>query len=112
MTDNDDTVAVPVELAERVAEALNTQGAWPQMAEDIRALIPKPKPRLVAVDMDQIKDLYHGSAIWAHLTAQPDLLTVLDGVLDGLNDRGWLDGPGVQNAKDDLRRALGVPDAE
>jgi hypothetical protein len=99
-----DEVLVPVELVERVAEALNTQGAWPQMAKDLRALIPKPKPRLVAVNLDDYANDERLSVY--ELNHWPDLLTVLDDVIESywgnLNEQRNRDG-----MKAAVRAALG-----
>jgi hypothetical protein len=104
MSSDDKTVAVPVELIERYLNSSDAE-RWPEMANKLRALIPKPKPRLVAARVfpDEKWDTIDGRA----LADQPDLLTVLDGVID---DR--LLFKDAADLKKHIRKALGVEDAE
>jgi len=66
------TVAVPVELLSDWAERMN--GYDFGMAEEIRSVVPKPTPRLVAVDIDYI-DGMASVELASYLFEQPDLLT-------------------------------------
>lgn len=104
MTDQTpETVAVPVELLRRV---LNPSQEPSDALWQLEQLLPKPKPRLVAVNLD---DYANDEKVAVYeMNHWPDLLTLLDAVADGLADRGWLSELGVQNLRADIRAALGV----
>lgn len=108
----DNIVAVPVELLKRMAMNIPS---GPVRAEAI-ALIPKPKPRLVAVELKEFRRIREDYGIDRALeymnVDQPDLLTVLDGVIDRtVRDLG-LSVFCAKVFKDRTRTALGVSDAE
>jgi hypothetical protein len=114
MSSDDKTVAVPVELLRRVVHSV--PGDLDGLRNDLLALdalIPKPKPRLVAVDQsyfEQIVDNDGWRAANEWLSAQPDLLTVLDGVIDEWRKKGGhIIG---SNPMPLIRKALGVDHAE
>lgn len=74
MTNREDlpeTVAVPVELLKRV----QGDGVTSPATNELLALIPKPKPRLVAVTSEQ---WYGDSLTDTEFASLPDLLTLLD----------------------------------
>lgn len=73
MTDNEETVAVPVELL----EALKWEGRLPF---SLREYLPKPKPRLVAVTRNRWENEIRQD--W--FESQPDLLTLLDHAVDSI----------------------------
>lgn len=66
---------------------------------------PKPKPRLVAVNMEMMEAMTTGR--WEYIVAQPNLLTLLDEAIDGtMNVTDW---PKVRDTlKASIRTALGV----
>jgi hypothetical protein len=79
MSDIEETVAVPVELLKHSARVLRAN-EFEQEALDLIALLPKPKPRLVAVDPNALPMSYFANAAeW--FDSQPDLLALLDEVL-------------------------------
>jgi len=74
------TVAVPVELLEQIAKTLKFNGSFVSEAS-VRALLPKPTPRLVAVTPANWNgDFHYLDQKW--LDAQPDLLTLLWKAID------------------------------
>jgi hypothetical protein len=82
MSDNEETVSVPVKLLRSILMDYSPENyVW----QEVDTLIPKPKPRLVAVDLDQIvRRGSHGEImLYSDLENQPDLLTVLDEAIDG-----------------------------
>jgi len=96
------TVAVPVELIKTKVQEYE-DGGWPVAANEWRDLLPKLKPRLVAVDLGSVETLFYGSSIRELLNAKPDLLTLLDDVCD---DR--LVFKDAADLKACIRAALGV----
>jgi hypothetical protein len=77
------TVAVPVELIRQMLDNEDTD-----LTDDVhnafRALLPKPTPRLVAVDLDKLfTERSFGVPVVTLdlLSDQPDLLTLLQGVM-------------------------------
>lgn len=106
MTNNENTVAVPVELLKRYLASSDSE-RWPQMADEFRKLLPKPKPRLVAVDLDWT-DSAAEVDLPDYLARQPDLLTLLDEAISGgCSDDSMIR---VDAAKEAIRAALGVTD--
>jgi hypothetical protein len=110
MTENNEMVEVPAELYKRIVGNMDS-GRNPTLVTEARALLPKPKPapRLVAVDLDSVVRLgSHGEImLYSELTAQPDLLTLLDEAVGScfIGDGIGRDAYRVRRA---IRTALGV----
>lgn len=101
MTDNKETVEVPVDLLERLLELKMTI----PLDQEVRALLPKPKPRLVAVTPEQWEN--QGSNAW--IDTQPDLLTLLDEAVDSIVfETNFSAHTKRQDIKAHIHAALGV----
>lgn len=108
-TEEANTVAVPVALIRTKIQEYEDEG-WPAAANEWRALLPKPKPRLVAFAIDgNYLERAHGIDVVRLdvLENQPDLLTLLDEAVDEvMNVTDW---PQVRDGlKSRIRTALGV----
>jgi hypothetical protein len=140
MSSEDDTVAVPVPvgLLKKWEQSADRREDLYEAAEEMRSFIPKPKPkpRLVAVDLEfpdhlDIAEMQRFvgkhelagepgasqvGALLSRLSHSSDLLTVLDGVIDECEAYASTNGPHslieASEAKRAIRKALGVPDAE
>jgi hypothetical protein len=103
------TVAVPVELVKHAARVLRAN-EFEQEALDMIALLPKPKPKLVAIDLKNLGSIGDGEAVgwdaYRLLSNQPDLLTLLDEAIDAVPYLG-VAGIGA-DIKVRIRAALGV----
>lgn len=96
------TVAVPVELLERF-KLENERRVLTGTEKELIGFIPKPKPRLVAVDLDNMAMSGPHQMVDDYLSAQPDLLTVLDEVIDKWREDDF--GTDIRLA---IRATLGV----
>lgn len=77
MTNQEETVAVPVELLKDWSSRMS--GFDHGMADEMRAVLPKPKPRFVAVDLRKWNS---GEPLGpGGINELPELLTLLDSIL-------------------------------
>ena len=94
------TVAVPKELLKRAI----ADGGQTDILDEMRDLLPKPTPRLVAFDFDDWAEDPRNLKIY--IESQPDLLTLLDEAIDTVPYLG-VAGIGA-DIKSRIRAALGA----
>lgn len=102
------TVSVPVELLKRF-KLDNHARVLTSAEKELVTLIPKPKPRLVAVTREQ---WYGDSLTDAEFASLPDLLTLLDEAMESVTERWTVNYTDSRSLSSDLkariRIALGV----
>jgi len=101
---NEETVAVPVELLKSMLNNPLTDIS-DDVSGALRSLLPKPKPRLVAVVPDN--SIWSDEARWVgvkqDLAREPDLLTVIHSTIGGI-----LGDDDATMLTHEIRAALGV----